>query len=196
LGGDDDLPIAFDDGGFTLQLNQEAVLNQAAGLIKEHFNANEETLPTTSVGQELLVELKDQWASPIQYRLVNRNSFRVTSLGTDKTYMTPVDQVLQIHISRPVANNGSVEEKPLTWREQQIVDLYGDEGHDTVAKERGGVPTLQMDQSLQMGGQTNLEGSDYFWFFTWVMLGTAVLFIFVAMVYREKTYLQEEGPAA
>ena len=69
----------------------------------------------------------------------------------------------------------------MTWREQQIVDLFGEEGRETVAKERGGVPTLQMDQRMQMGGQTNLEGSDYFWFFTAVMLGTAVLFIFVAL---------------
>ena len=195
LGGDDDLPIAFDAGGFTIQLSQEAALEQAAGLIKKQFNANEETLPTTTVGQELLGELKDQWASPIQYRLVNRNSFRVTSLGTDKTYMTPVDQVLQVFISRPAVGDDSGVEKPLTWREQQIVDLYGDEGRATVTKERGGVPTLEMDQTLQMGGQTNLEGSDYFWFFTYVMFGTAVLFIFVAMAYREQTYLQEEGPA-
>ena len=62
-------------------------------------------------------------------------------------------------------------------------------------RERGGVPTLEMHPSYAVGGQTNLEGADYFWFFTWVMLGTAVLFIFVAMVYKEQTYLQEEAAA-
>jgi POT family proton-dependent oligopeptide transporter len=43
-----------------------------------------------------------------------------------------------------------------------------------------------------VGGQTNLEGSDYFWFFTWLMLGTALVFVFVAFLYKPKTYLHEE----
>ena len=41
-------------------------------------------------------------------------------------------------------------------------------------------------------GSTKLAGPDYFWFFTIVMLITAVLFIFVAACYREKTYIQDE----
>jgi POT family proton-dependent oligopeptide transporter len=41
-----------------------------------------------------------------------------------------------------------------------------------------------------------LKGADYYWFFTEVMLGAAVLFIFVAFFYREKVYIQEEQPTA
>jgi POT family proton-dependent oligopeptide transporter len=41
-------------------------------------------------------------------------------------------------------------------------------------------------------GSSKLEGADYFWFFTLLMLITATLFIFVARSYREKTYLQKE----
>ncbi len=43
-------------------------------------------------------------------------------------------------------------------------------------------------------GSTKLAGPDYFWFFTIVMLITAVLFVFVAACYREKTYIQDETP--
>ena len=43
-------------------------------------------------------------------------------------------------------------------------------------------------------GTSKLEGAKYYWFFTIVMLVTSVLFIFVAMAYREKTYIQDEEP--
>jgi POT family proton-dependent oligopeptide transporter len=38
-----------------------------------------------------------------------------------------------------------------------------------------------------------LEGASYYWFFVKVMLVTAVLFVFVAAFYKEKTYIQDEG---
>ena len=41
------------------------------------------------------------------------------------------------------------------------------------------------------GGGTRLEGTAYFRFFTWLMLGTAFVFIPFAFVYRGKTHLQE-----
>ena len=43
-------------------------------------------------------------------------------------------------------------------------------------------------------GTSRLEGPAYFWFFTGVMLGAAVLFIFVAMNFKDRTYLQDEAP--
>ena len=45
------------------------------------------------------------------------------------------------------------------------------------------------------GGQTTKEGAEYFWFFTWLMLGTAVVFVVVAILYKPRTYLQDEAPA-
>ena len=44
-------------------------------------------------------------------------------------------------------------------------------------------------------GTSRLTGADYYRFFTAVMLAAAVLFIFVAKAYREKTYIQDEAPA-
>lgn len=40
-----------------------------------------------------------------------------------------------------------------------------------------------------------LEGENYYWFFTLLMLAAAVAFIFVAATYRGETHIQEEEPA-
>jgi len=42
-------------------------------------------------------------------------------------------------------------------------------------------------------GTSKLAGADYFWFFTLLMLITAIVFIFIAKTYKEKTYIQEEN---
>lgn len=52
------------------------------------------------------------------------------------------------------------------------------------------VNRLTMDEA----GNSTLTGASYYWFFTAVMAGAAVLFIPVALLYRERTYLQQEEP--
>lgn len=44
-------------------------------------------------------------------------------------------------------------------------------------------------------GGTRLAGADYYWFFTGLMLATAVAFLPVMRVYRERTYLHAEEPS-
>jgi POT family proton-dependent oligopeptide transporter len=44
-------------------------------------------------------------------------------------------------------------------------------------------------------GESTLTGANYYWFFCGVMLVTAVAFIFFAMRFRERTYIQQEQPA-
>ena len=44
-------------------------------------------------------------------------------------------------------------------------------------------------------GSSKLEGASYFWFFAGMMLLTAVIFIPVAILYKEKTFIHEEEPA-
>jgi POT family proton-dependent oligopeptide transporter len=44
-------------------------------------------------------------------------------------------------------------------------------------------------------GTSKLTGPNYFWFFALMMAVTAVIFVFVAKCYREKTYIQDEAPA-
>ncbi len=45
---------------------------------------------------------------------------------------------------------------------------------------------------LNDDGSSKLSGSEYFWFFTTLMLITAILFVFVSKNYQEKTYLHDE----
>jgi POT family proton-dependent oligopeptide transporter len=48
--------------------------------------------------------------------------------------------------------------------------------------------------TMDTDGNSTLKGAMYYWFFTAAMAIAAVLFIGVAMMYRGKTYLQEEAP--
>jgi POT family proton-dependent oligopeptide transporter len=49
------------------------------------------------------------------------------------------------------------------------------------------------DITWQIGGATTLAGAAYFEFFTWLMLGTAIVFVIVGYFYKPKTYIQDEG---
>ena len=124
--------------------------------------------------------------------MVNRNSFRITSLGADKIYMTENDIILLGSISRPNTDN-SKKNKPYSWREQHIIRLKGEEGIKEVEKSRGSIDEINFDTAIMVGGQTDLEGADYFWFFTKLMLGTACIFLFVTSFYKPKTYLHAES---
>ena len=102
------------------------------------------------------------------------------------------DIILFSTISRP-SKDESANKIPYSWREKRIIELKGDEGKSEVVKSRGGIKEVEFDTAIMVGGQTNLEGSDYFWFFTWLMLGTALVFVFVALMYEPKTYFHEEA---
>lgn len=45
-------------------------------------------------------------------------------------------------------------------------------------------------------GKLYLVGADYYLFFTWLMLAASVGFIFVALKFKSREFLQEESPAA
>jgi len=188
-----DIRLKFSKGGkqIAVKTAEETNLNTAFVKIKSYFDSNKNTLPKTQAGSDLIKSIIDNWGSPLQYRLVNRNMFRITSLGADKNYMTENDIVLVSTISRP-SKDESAKKKPYSWRENRIIELKGDEGKREVVKSRGGIKEIEFDTAIMVGGQTNLEGSDYFWFFTWLMLGTALVFVFVALMYEPKTYLHEE----
>lgn len=45
-------------------------------------------------------------------------------------------------------------------------------------------------------GSVKLKGAAYYNFYAWLSIGCVAVFIFVAKAYKEKTYLQQEAPAA
>lgn len=59
----------------------------------------------------------------------------------------------------------------------------------------GNVFTSLVNAWIEQAGESNsLAGADYYWFFVKCISVTAVLFVFVAMVYRGRTHLQNEQP--
>ena len=193
FGTKSDIRLEFSKDGVqtAVKTAEEENLKAAFAIIKSHFGSNSNTLPKTQEGTDLIKGIIDKWGSPLQYRLVNRNRFRITSLGADKNYMTENDIILAGMISRP-SNDDNVKKKPFSWREKRIIALKGAEGKKEVEKSRGGIQEIEFDTATMVGGQTNLEGADYFWFFTWLMFGTAFVFIFVVFLYKPKEYLHEE----
>jgi POT family proton-dependent oligopeptide transporter len=191
----DDITIHYDaDGAQTSILTAvDEILASAFSKIKAHFEDNNNTLPTTKEGTRLVEGIEDAWGSPLQYRLVNRNGFRVTSLGSDREYMTQNDIVLLSTVSRP-SKDSEANKQPYSWREKRIIELKGEKGKLEVEKGRGGISSIKFDSTTVVGGQTKLEGSAYFWFFTWLMLGAAACFLLVVKFYKPRTYLQEESP--
>jgi proton-dependent oligopeptide transporter, POT family len=45
-------------------------------------------------------------------------------------------------------------------------------------------------------GSSKMAGASYFYFFVWMMLATAVIYLFVSPFYRGKAYIQEENASA
>ena len=185
--------ILVDSGDPTsVTATTKGLIGEADKRIRFHFDNNDTALPRTEVGSELVKADVDEWGTPLQYRMINRNTYKLVSLGADKESMTPDDIVHQVTVSRPSLNPES-KDKPLNWREKRLIELLGEEGQRQVDRERGGVPTIEFSENLSVGGQTKLEGAAYFWFWTWTMLGTAILFVLVALWYKPQTYLQEEA---
>lgn len=145
-------------------------------------------LPLTEEGQALLDGLSDPWGEPLIYTLQNRLQFRVLSIGPDATHESSFDVGHVVEVDPPSTEDDGGETRRETWLEARKRELGVDDG----AKKEG--DESDADVTPFVGGQNKLEGASYFWFFTLVMLGAALLFIPVGMLYRPRTYLQEEAP--
>jgi hypothetical protein len=73
-----------------------------------------------------------------------------------------------------------------TW--EQFVPKTQAESNPVIVKQNHAFAT-----TWQIGGATTLGGAALFEFFTWLMLGTAILFVGVGYFYVPKTYIQDDG---
>ena len=156
-------------------------LNVAADQVEIFWKKNGH-LPSNEQGAELVKEDMDPWGQSLVYRLKNRQEFTVGSLGPDGDLLTPSAIVL----------NGTIVEPPTpeeegTWLALRRAEL----GLDS---ETTGSGEIVLSRDTEIGGQVRLTGASFFWFFTWLMLGTAVVFVPVAYLYKPRTYLMEESP--
>lgn len=203
----DDVRAVFelnDDGfAFTRSSVETQGLDEVRAAMDRIVDAwNEDgSLPTTQRGQELIGDVEDPWGNGVVYTLQNRYQFRVLSLGPDGERDTEWD--LGFVVEEPIPKKEKTTDK-LTWLEKRKAELgVSDDAEDRVDDEATEATEATEDEEPDdgrsrtefVGGQVTLEGASYFWFFTWVMLGAALLFIPVGLLYKPRTYLQEEAPA-
>jgi proton-dependent oligopeptide transporter, POT family len=133
--------------------------------------------PLSVKGREALAGLKDQWGNPLIYDLIDSAHARISSAGPDKQRNTAWD--LGVMIERATSDEPASDQSWLARRKREL-------GIVEAVKPASGFTRKEF-----CGGQTKLEGAAYFRFFTWLVLGTTVLFIPFAMLYRPRTYLHD-----
>lgn len=158
----------------SLEIPDRGIFLDAAARIEALAGA---ALPQTVKGREVLDGMKDSWGNPLLYDLIDSSHARISSAGPDKQRNTAWD--LGVMIERGSSDEPSSDRSWLSRRKQEL-------GVSAVVKPASGFTRTEF-----CGGQTKLEGAAYFRFFTWLVLGTAVLFIPFAMLYRPRAYLHD-----
>ena len=219
LGSEDDIKLGFaPDGTMTGFVQGEAkVIRDGVDRISD-FWKKEDRLPNTEEGTEIVTGLLDPWGGQIRYAIKTSGSFDITSDGPDQVWQSEYDIRAEVTVnSKTVAQQqreaASAESSDFlawahpetTWLERRKAELAAEGAAAAAAEvETGSVETDEsnetsdFDYSIRwdIGGANLLQGASYFWFFTYVMLGTAILFVPVGWLYRPRTYLQEEGDVA
>ncbi|MBK1833839.1 POT family MFS transporter [Roseibacillus ishigakijimensis] len=133
---------------------------------------------------------KDLWGQPLDYRVLNSRTVRLSSPGPDGKSKTKWDQGVTLTLPEVVAEKKKswsdvfVPAEP--WLEKRKRELgLGQEGES--AEER----RYPFEVANYSGGGSRLEGASYFWFFAGVMLLTAFGFIPYARKYRGQIILQD-----
>ncbi|MDG1361502.1 MAG: POT family MFS transporter [Phycisphaerales bacterium] len=219
LGSEDDIKLGFaPDGTMTGFVQGEAkVIRDGVDRISD-FWKKEDRLPNTEEGTEIVTGLLDPWGGQIRYAIKTSGSFDITSDGPDQVWQSEYDIRAEVTVnSKTVAQQqreaASAESSDFlawahpetTWLERRKAELAAEGAAAAAAEvETGSVETDEINETSDfdysirwdIGGANLLQGASYFWFFTYVMLGTAILFVPVGWLYRPRTYLQEEGDAA
>ena len=189
-GTQDDLVQRLEKGeAASLEVPGQAAFDKAAEIIEGMADANEGSFPDEAKVSGALLELTDPWGSPIRYQILNSNRARLISDGPDEEAGTRWDIGLMIDLmpSAPVVKSSWLDRfhPAETWLARRKQELGM--GDDAEVKTESG----RFSRNGFSGGQSRMHGAEYFWFFTWLMLGTAVAFIPYSLLYRPKTYLQD-----
>jgi POT family proton-dependent oligopeptide transporter len=175
----DDITIHFNDKAVIKKRDTpaEAALLDAAEIIQNYaVDKNNRKFPLTENGQELIDQILDPWGEKLTYRVINSTTCRITSSGPDKKLLTPWDTSLNIELKD---NNPSEQTKKQTWLEKRKAILQvADENDHTHYKND------DFKHKYAAGGLYKLEGANYFWFFTGLMLITAIIFVPYSVIFK------------
>ncbi len=169
----------------SLGIPGEAAYRNAAAAIEAIARKSDDKLPAVEAASQGLGS--DPWGNPVRYEIIDALSFRILSDGPDRKAATEWDQGLIVSIAKPAPPKQPSWLDRIhpaeTWLDRRKAELG--------MSEAAAVAETTYTAAPFSGGQVKLQGASYFRFFTWLMLGTAVLFIPFALVYRPKTYLQD-----
>lgn len=189
-GTQDDLIQRLKDGVPSgLEIPGQSTFNEAAQMIETMVGKNGGKFPAEADAAKELERFRDPFGGPIRYQILNSTKARLMSDGPDRKAGTMWDTGMIIDLPQPAS------EKKASWTDK----LHPEKPWLDRRKDELGIKTeaaAQTDDSgftrtAFSGGQTRMHGASYFWFFTWLMLGTAVAFIPYALFYKSKTYLQD-----
>lgn len=144
-----------------------------------------QVLPSDEEGGVLVGGILDPWGNALQYRLISSSQARVASAGPDGIFLTPDDINDTITIVPPVT---ALDKE--TWLYRRLQERNAALG--ITSAEVGSASGPEFTSAVSIGGGSTLQGADQFWFFTWLMLATAVCFIPVMIFYVPRQYLQDE----
>ena len=188
-GTPDDFEAKMEDGAVaSLTIPGQAAYQNAAAVVEALARKQNDRLPAV---EEVSGLGNDPWGNPIHYEIVDAVSFRLISAGPDHKEGTEWDQGLTVSIEKPAPPKQSswidAIQPKTTWLQARKEALGIPTEHAVAVTTYGG--------EAFSGGQTRLEGAAYFRFFTWVMLGTTLLYLPFALAYRPKTYIQTADDA-
>ncbi len=194
-GTQDDIQLVFNKEAKLSQINfaGRASLDVLLDQFEQAVKADDFQLLSKKEGKKLSSASEDPWGNPYQYSLVNRNTARIWSFGADGQAKTKWDQGVKLTVERPEKTKPSGLSKMMekfrperSWLEIRKQEL------GIATKEKSGGEAL-ISRDYFVGGQVKLEGANYFWFFTGLMLTSAVFFVVVAKLYRPREYYHDEG---
>ena len=181
----DDITVGYDEDflRMTVDFADKASIEAVAGKISAFAEADaQHFVPSQEQAQKMIAGAVDAWDQPLVYTLVSSRRCRISSAGPDKLLNTRWDMGKTLEFEAPKKTSVSVLDyfRPQDpWLEVRVREL--------AAQREDGL----RDDALFVGGQNKLEGARYFWMFTWLMLGTALIFVVVARLYRTREYLYE-----
>ncbi len=165
----------------------ESQLSAAAAVIELAWREHPENrLPDVVTGESRLAAA-DAAMAGLVYSLVDGETFQVSHPGEDGEAFTSDDVNLRVVAPTLPPSDEEIRailDAPETWREQNVPGA----ARPTEAELRTTDDTF--DRSIAIGGGTTLPGASYYWFFTWIMLGAAVLFMGVGRFYKPHDYIQ------
>ena len=174
LSSEDDMVVRCNQGRFiSLEIPGREAFFSAASVIEA---STTEKFPAKEVGQRLLRDAQDPWGNPLNYDLIDSSHARISSAGPDRKLKTSWD--LGIIIEKADREAPASQE---TWLGRRKAELGITEGPMAAGFRR----------TEFSGGQSRLEGAAYFSFFTWLVLGTTLVFLPFSYFYRPRNYLND-----